>query len=150
MEELLYAFLIGLCFAAGLIVVAGAISIILDTIDKISKSKNAESKKEKQYDKLERTLQKSIQKIGSKGTLENLKTALFHVDGLEELRDRLIERKKFEMKNFELELELDGKNMKIARLEDELEKSRLKNMEIARLEEVSEKAKSEKRSKGKK
>ena len=122
--------------------------IILEEISTfLKKTKN---NKEKQYDKLKRTLQKSIRKIGSKYTLENLKTALFYVDGLEELKEKLIERKEFERKNFDLELKLHGKDMRIARLEDELEKSRLKNMEMARLGEVAEKAKSEKRGKGKK
>ena len=49
----------------------------------------------------------------------------------------------------ELELELMQKNMQIARLEDELERSRLKNMEMTRLGEVAEKAKT-KKGKGKK
>ena len=148
MDELISFLLIGLLVV---VIVGAVVGITFLIIEEISTFlKKAKSNQKKQYDKLKRRIQKSIRKIGSKDTIENLKIALYHVDGLEELRNKLIERKEFERKNFELELELGGKNIQIARLEDELEKSRLKNMEIARLEEVAEKAKAEKRGKGKK
>lgn len=148
MEESLYFLLFVLLVLVNVGAVVGLTFLIIEEIS--SFLKKAKNNKEKQYDKLKRTLQKSVQKIGSKYTLENLKTALFYVDGLEELKEKLIERKEFERKNFDLELKLHRKDMEIARLEDELEKSRLKNIEIARLGEVSEKSKSEKRGKGKK
>ena len=126
MEELLYVFLIGICFAAGLIAAAGAISIVLDIIDKISKSKNAESKKKKHYDKLKRTLQKSVQKIGSKDTLKNLKMAMYQIDGLVEFKDKLIALAN-EKENFELRMDLSCKDYRIKKLEEALEGTRNKN-----------------------
>ena len=135
----LLIFLVLVCFAGT--------ALIQSIGDALSKRKSEEAK---HYDKLKRVLQKSIQKIGSRDTIQNLRIAFFHVDGLEELRKQLIEREEFKEKNLELELELGEKNIQIARLEDELEKSRLKSMEIACLGEVAEKAKAEKRGKGKK
>ena len=106
--------------------------MIIDYI--LTSLRNGESKEQKHYKRLRRTLQKSIQKIGSKDTIQNLRIALFHVDGLEELSKKLIERKEFERKNFNLELELHKKDMQIARLEYELKKSKSKKGAKARNE----------------
>lgn len=137
--EFLYVFYCIFTLLIFLVLVCFAGKALVQSIgDASSKRKSEEAK---HYDKLKRVLQKSIQKIGSRYTIQNLRIAFFHVDGLEELRKQLIEQEEFKKKNLKLELELGEKNIQIARLEDELEKSRLKNMKIECLGEVAEKAK---------
>ena len=124
MDELISFLLISLLVLTIVGAVAGITFLIIDEISTFLKK--AKSKKEKQSDKLKRVLQKSIQKIGSKDTLKNLKMAMYQIDGLVEFKDKLIALAN-EKEIFELRMETACKDYRIKRLEDALERARNEN-----------------------